>query len=672
MPSAKKEVKISLKTKEKSRALVLARQHKVKFDALFEALREISPMDRGQPLSFDELSFKQQQSAMLQQRAVETIQDQQYTQQLFFLFERKDRIKNTFNNIEALQNYSLTDIDLSTIDKINHFIAIVDLLSDETLSDPAPYIEQIHWKPAPKEMNYHTRTGGIAKEIKFNRMVIKRNKQPEKQITNPTQLKRQSTIARKNVGKTLVGLLNSEINTGETAALRTQADDIHHSEDVILEGVTLDNEQDVINFAKLCSLLEKGDSVSLADLNQVSRPVVVSKHMHKMSEIFKKFYKERSSEWKSEKTKTTNLSIYDSFIEITGDIFGTELNYEHCRDYIEVLQKLPANRNKLKQFKDKTINEIFDMEGSFKPMSKQNVNKYVRRLSEAFGWAKQRKFIPDNDFKEMRVKDKNEKVRAQDQRQRFNDKDLNSIFNSDDYIKAKHNRAFKHWLPLLGLYSGARLEELCQLRLEDVRREGGIWVIDINDKEDKRLKTPNSKRLVPIHKTLIKLGFIKYVEHLKLCFKDGVLLTNHVFPDITKGRDGYGHNPTKRFDAYLANINIREKGKSFHSFRHTFADERKQQRKNPVMTAELIGHKVDSETQGRYGKDYAISTKKKELDEYEPLSSKQIKNISPFLIWAELCPQNTTRASFPLVSKNKFINKSKLLKEALKNKIFIK
>ena len=668
MPSAKKEVKISLKTKEKTKALVLARQHKAKFDALFEVLREVSRMYSNKISSFDELDFKKQQSVMLEQRVIETIQDQQYTQQLFFLFERKDRIKNTFNNIEALQNYTLTDVDLSSINKINKLIAIVDLLSDKTLSDPSPYIDQIQWKPSPKEVTYNS--SGIEKEIKFNRLVIKRNKQPEKQTTNPTQLKSQSSTARKNVGKTLVNLLDCEINTGETAALRTQTDDIHHNEDVIIEGITLDNEQDIVNFSKLCSLLEKGHPVSLSDINQISRPIVVSKNMHRMSEILKKSYDERSSEWDSDKTKTTNLSIYDSFVEITGDIFGTELTYEHCRDYIEILQKLPANRNKLREFRDKTISEIIEMEGSFTPMSKQNVNKYVRRLSDAFTWAKQRKFIHDNDFKDMHVKDRNEKVRAKDLRQRFNSADLNSIFTSDIYIKSKHNRSYKHWLPLLALYSGARLEELCQLRLEDIRKQDNIWVIDINGKEDKRLKTAHSKRLVPLHKMLIKLGFVKYVDHLKLCFNDGVLLTNIVFPNVVKGRDGYGHNPTKQFSSYLKIIKVKEDGKSFHSFRHTFADERKQAFKNPVMTAELIGHKVDSETQGRYGKDYAVSTLKKALDEYEPLNSKQIKCISPFLLWAELSPRNTLATTSPLVSKNKLISKSKLLTQAFIGKLY--
>ena len=46
----------------------------------------------------------------------------------------------------------------------------------------------------------------------------------------------------------------------------------------------------------------------------------------------------------------------------------------------------------------------------------------------------------------------------------------------------------------------------------DVRREGEIWVIDINAHGDKRLKTESSARLVPIHPQLIGLGWLDYVE----------------------------------------------------------------------------------------------------------------------------------------------------------------
>lgn len=65
---------------------------------------------------------------------------------------------------------------------------------------------------------------------------------------------------------------------------------------------------------------------------------------------------------------------------------------------------------------------------------------------------------------------------------------------------------FKYWVPLLGLYTGARINELAQLFLVDFQAQGDVQVISINDDgEGKRLKTKASKRLVPIHPELVRL-----------------------------------------------------------------------------------------------------------------------------------------------------------------------
>lgn len=69
-----------------------------------------------------------------------------------------------------------------------------------------------------------------------------------------------------------------------------------------------------------------------------------------------------------------------------------------------------------------------------------------------------------------------------------------------------------HWLPWLALYTGARLEELGQLRTADVRHEDGIDYLAIEPGDGKRVKTKSSRRRVPIHPQLVKLGFLTFVE----------------------------------------------------------------------------------------------------------------------------------------------------------------
>ncbi|HHY0592287.1 TPA: site-specific integrase, partial [Vibrio parahaemolyticus] len=661
IPSAKKELKISLKTKCRTTAMIAAREHKVMFDCLFTEIRESVARMASMRETFQELDESTQRELMLKQRATEAINDQQFTQQLFFLLERKNRIKTVFKNIDQLQDYSLADMDLSSIDKINRFIAIIDLLSSPTLADPQPYIDQLNIKPRAKTSS---NDGSSYKSVGIARMVVKRNK-PKPLPETPTQLTKQSKASRNSANDTIVGLIDTEIKTGQSPTLRSNTAS-NTTDDIILEGITLDNEQDTHNFVKLLSLLEKGENVPLQEFEAFSKPVIVPKTMLKVSELFQKFYDEQNAEWKSHKTHTTNLAFYDTFVEIVGDVFVDELSFEHANQYIDTLRKLPPNRKKLKAFKDKSIEELIAMQGTFEPMSASNVNKNLERLKSVFLWAVQRRYMTVNILDKMRVKNRAQKVQAKKQRERFTQDELITIFNSDKYQNGKHNRTYEYWLPLLGLYMGARLGELSQLRLQDVYREEGTWLVDFNEDEDKTLKTINSIRKVPVHKVLVRLGFIRYVEHLKALYKADKLHTNLIFPDLIKGRDGYGHNTAKSFDRYLKALDIKADGKSFHSLRHTFADERKQADENPAMTAELMGHEIDNETLGRYGKEYKITLKKAQIDHYEPLTETQIKKILPFKLWKEFALGSTmSKSANAVVDMKKSITSNKHLHKAL-------
>ena len=71
------------------------------------------------------------------------------------------------------------------------------------------------------------------------------------------------------------------------------------------------------------------------------------------------------------------------------------------------------------------------------------------------------------------------------------------------------------WLPRLALYSGARIEELAQLRAEDVREINGVMCLDFVYRPEDPLPTflkgkLGSERQVPIHPWLKEQGFLKF------------------------------------------------------------------------------------------------------------------------------------------------------------------
>ena len=87
------------------------------------------------------------------------------------------------------------------------------------------------------------------------------------------------------------------------------------------------------------------------------------------------------------------------------------------------------------------------------------------------------------------------------------------------------------WIPLIALFSGARLEEIGQLLCTDVRIEEGIDYFNLLDlpNEDehdedgghvKKLKTLDAGRRVPIHPELVAMGFLDYVATVPLARKE--------------------------------------------------------------------------------------------------------------------------------------------------------
>jgi len=89
---------------------------------------------------------------------------------------------------------------------------------------------------------------------------------------------------------------------------------------------------------------------------------------------------------------------------------------------------------------------------------------------------------------------------------------------------------------LLGAYSGARLSEICQLRVQDIAEVNGIWCMKIVP-EAGSVKTAGSERIVPLHPAVIEAGFLQYGSNLT---------SGPIFPALPPDRFGKrGGNGTR-------------------------------------------------------------------------------------------------------------------------------
>ena len=99
------------------------------------------------------------------------------------------------------------------------------------------------------------------------------------------------------------------------------------------------------------------------------------KDQPKLSKVISKFVSEfmKADRW-TEKTKSENEAVFDLFIKISGDVPINQYDHQAIRQYKETLGKLPANRNKIEKYRDKTIDKIISMP-DVKPMAVNSVTR---------------------------------------------------------------------------------------------------------------------------------------------------------------------------------------------------------------------------------------------------------------------------------------------------------
>ncbi|MEM5372149.1 site-specific integrase [Paraburkholderia azotifigens] len=156
--------------------------------------------------------------------------------------------------------------------------------------------------------------------------------------------------------------------------------------------------------------------------------------------------------------------------------------------------------------------------------------------------------------------------------------------------------AHKFWLPHVGLFTGARSNELCQLNPQhDIQMDdqSGFWFLHITSESEshrdveKSVKTKSSKRRVPIHPQLVQLGFLRYVEHVK---KQGATL---LFPGFPPSVGRAAPKAGEWFGDFLRDIGLRDDTPGarlvgMHAFRSTLLN---QAMELGVVNAEAItGH----------------------------------------------------------------------------------
>ena len=338
-----------------------------------------------------------------------------------------------------------------------------------------------------------------------------------------------------------------------------------------------------------------------------------------LSDVIDLFIDEKN--YKNEKTKNKFESFLRLLVEDFGDISINRINSAKVNLFRQHLRQLPSRRNVLAKYREKSFHELIEMSEKNQIRAEDRldvntINETIGFLSSFFKWTTSNGYSEKNLFQGVKIRD-SQKKHSRDYRPRYSEKQISKLFNAKDFLEntiGRKNYAF-YWVPLICLFSGARVNEICSLYLDNIIQRQGkntgarfqcFNLVEEPDRPQKRLKTLSSRRILPIHDTLIELGFIEFVKLLR---RDKN--RERLFEELKYTSSGYANSVQKFWnERYSKRVNVSEDSQrnrtTFHSLRHTVTDLLKQANVDTKFINEHQGHSQKNIDLDRYGKAYDV------------------------------------------------------------------
>ncbi|MFX4241896.1 tyrosine-type recombinase/integrase [Aliarcobacter butzleri] len=302
------------------------------------------------------------------------------------------------------------------------------------------------------------------------------------------------------------------------------------------------------------------------------------------------------------------IKILDVFLELTGKKFLIELTALDMLYFVNDYRDMPnenANGTKARLKGIKSFKEwikIAREENLIKVSSTTTKDKLIR-ISAFLDFCVDMEYLDKNRLDHSRIH--REKIQK---RKGFRPEQLEAFFSSkwykEDLEKNLEDNPSKIWLPLILLHTGARTNEIAQLKIKQIVKRDGVLVFNVKEEdEDQQLKNESSRRKIPLHNTLLELGFLEFLEKQKA--KKSEMLFDDLYH--TSGK-GYGQSFGKVFNKFkrewlepetIEKIFKRELLLDLHSFRHTIATALRRGKISEEHISVLLGHELN-QTQ-RYG-----------------------------------------------------------------------
>ncbi|MFS2221013.1 DUF6538 domain-containing protein [Pantoea sp. B65] len=299
------------------------------------------------------------------------------------------------------------------------------------------------------------------------------------------------------------------------------------------------------------------------------------------------------------------------FVEFIGNKAVEDITVADLADFRNLLEKLPSRPSKL--VRQLPLHKQVEAEGE--KISPTRVENILKELSSIFRVAVEDGKLTDNPLSKLK---KRKTVSSPRIVRSFSQDEIRQIFslpvfNGDE---TPHGD-MAYWIPIILYYSGARVEEIAQLRKGDIVEESGIPCFRLAMGEGQSIKMGNTRQF-PIHSHLLELGFLEFVQSR----------TYQLFTDKSDVNRKYSYNYGRWWGNYIRDHGLKREGiKPTHSFRHTLVTLCRDLNVREEIQDSILGHNENSSERVKASHGYGETSVQAQRNVIEQIPRLDLKRI---------------------------------------------
>ncbi|NSZ85219.1 site-specific integrase [Agrobacterium tumefaciens] len=304
------------------------------------------------------------------------------------------------------------------------------------------------------------------------------------------------------------------------------------------------------------------------------------------------------------------LKTVEMFISLMDDLPVGRITFEKAAEFRELILQLPSTHGKGGTASPKKELARARADKTLPRVSMKTAKRHFSGMNSIWKWLIHRKHVPATlqPFSGHSFPGTKQKKSA---RNDWSREDMQRLFTSREYRDASGSSAL-HWLPLISLYSGMRLEEICRLRPgTDILVKDGMPCFDITARQDWDPKSEAGRRVIPIHSWLLKHGIMDFVKAQRARGAE------HLFsPELPFGKS-ISASFSRDFSRLKIDLGVGSKT-VFHSFRHTFRTILESTDLKESHIDAVMGHEGGGSEGRTYTKRVSTAKLKEVVEAFEP------------------------------------------------------